>query len=161
MKKESFIGKLFKKKIPPPSVIPEEELPPAEDSEAKIEYEENDGMPLADITVPEADDAAVIGEIDIYVNDKKISTHKIESHTRVGRDPSQSDVIISELIVSKFHCTIYQQDKVVYVKDNNSTNGTYINNQRITLQQPINHNTVIWLGRRGTVKLVFRKGGRP
>jgi len=160
MKKESFIGKLFKKKIPPPTINPEEELTPAGDSVEKIEYEDSGGVPLTEITIPETDETAIIGEIDIYVNDKKISCHKIESPTRVGRDPSRSDIIISELIVSKFHCTIYQQDKIVYVKDNNSTNGTYINNQRLTVQ-PIDHNTVIWLGRRGTVKLVFRKGGRP
>lgn len=157
MKKQSFLNRFFKKKEPLAGESEADEQLIVEQAPADTQYEISDTPPL-DIPIPEMDEKAVIGEIDIYVNNEKVSSHKIESHTKIGRDPSQSDIIISELIVSKLHCTIYEKDGTVYVKDNDSTNGTYINSQRIATQ-PIADNTVIGLGKRGTVKLIFRKGG--
>ncbi len=161
MKKQSFFNRLFKKKSSFPEDFEGEEKLIVEQVPEDTQYEVGDSIDSTpfDIPIPEMDEKAVIGEIDIYVNNEKTATHKIESHTKIGRDPSQSDIIISELIVSKLHCTIYVKDGTIYVKDNDSTNGTYVNNQKITAEA-IGDNTVIGLGRRGTVKIVFRKGVR-
>ncbi len=98
-----------------------------------------------------------VGEIDIYINDEKNSIHTLASATKIGRDPSQSDIIISELIVSKLHCTIYNIENDFYIKDNDSTNGVYINNEKIESEQRIENGDVILLGKKGTVKIIFHK----
>lgn len=159
MKKQSFFDKIFKKKTVverPPETIKktEQEIPQPE--QFTFSREE----PPMDIPMPELDDSEIIGELDVLVNKTKVANHKISSPTKVGRDPAQADIIITELIVSKLHCTIYVQDGTVFVQDNNSTNGTYVYNQKINLQ-PIEDRTLIGLGRKGTVQLVFREGGTP
>jgi pSer/pThr/pTyr-binding forkhead associated (FHA) protein len=129
-------------------------LPEEEDIQYKL-----DEIPPLDLPLPEFDEKEIIGEIDVYVNKEKVATHEIESPTKIGRDPAQSDIIITELIVSKLHCTIYVKESSVFVQDNNSTNGTYVYNQKISLQ-PIEDNTIIGLGKKGTVQIIFRKGGQ-
>ncbi|HLP61648.1 MAG TPA: FHA domain-containing protein [Candidatus Deferrimicrobium sp.] len=95
-------------------------------------------------------------EIDIYVEDEKSRSYKLTTDTRIGRDPSQTEISISELIVSKFHCTIYFKEGDVFVKDNNSTNGTYVNGKKIT-DQKLADNDLITLGKKGVVRIVFHK----
>jgi len=170
MKKQSFLNKLFKKKSDdeqperPGRPTREESVLtlndgepvfPDIDIEGDIEYEDISSAPL-DLPIPEMDESRIIGEIEVFVKDVKVANHQIETQTRIGRDPSRSDIIISELIVSKLHCTLYEQDNTVYIKDNDSTNGTYIDNQKVSIQQ-LQNDTTIWLGRRGTVKINFRK----
>ena len=114
-------------------------------------------MPPMDIPVPELDEKEVIGEIDVFVNKGKIATHAIESPTKIGRDPARADIVIPELIVSKLHCTLYTKDGSCYVQDNTSTNGTYVDNRKIH-HHVIHDNTVISLGKKGTVQVIFHKG---
>ena len=95
-----------------------------------------------------------IAEIDVFVNDEKINIHTLAPSTKIGRDPAQADIIIPELIVSKFHCTIYSRDDRFYIKDEASTNGVYIDNERIE-EQELNNGDTILLGKKGSVKLVF------
>jgi hypothetical protein len=98
-----------------------------------------------------------LGEIDVYVNDEIVSTHKIaDREIKIGRDPSQSHIIIPELIVSKLHCTLFSRDDRVFIKDNRSTNGLFIGEEKVTEKELIK-DTVVSLGRRGTVKIRFRK----
>lgn len=147
MKKQSLFSKLFKKSQDEIDEAPE---PLAE----KSSQPENFPEILVDIPMPEMDEKKAIGKLEIYVSGEKVSTHTIESHTKIGRDPSQADIIISELIVSKLHCTFYQKDGRVYVQDNDSTNGTYIDKQRVKVHA-LADNTRIGLGRKGTVEVVF------
>lgn len=161
MKKQSFISKLFKKKESIPEESGDEKIPtlmetPQQEEEIKLELEEI--PPFDDIPIPELDDGEIIGEIDVLVNKEKVATHKIESPTKIGRDPARADIVIPELIVSKLHCTIYTKEGSIYIQDNTSTNGTYVHNQKIN-HQAIDDNTVVGLGRKGTVQLIFRKGG--
>lgn len=160
MKKQSLFSKLFKKKDATPEKSGDEIIPtlmetPLQKKETKPELAE--APPLDDIPIPEFDEKETFGEIDIYVNKEKVATHKIESPTKIGRDPARADIVIPELIVSKLHCTIYTKDGSVYVQDNMSTNGTYVHNQKINLQA-IEDNTIIGLGRKGTVQIIFHEG---
>lgn len=95
-----------------------------------------------------------IAEIDVFVNDEKINIHTLAPATKIGRDPAQADIIIPELIVSKLHCTIYSRDDRFYIKDEESTNGVYIDNEKIE-EQELNNGDTVLLGKKGSVKLVF------
>ena len=97
------------------------------------------------------------GEIEIIHHNKKIRTTKVfNQELKIGRDPSTATVIISEPTVSKLHCVIFTKDDKVMIKDNHSTNGTFIDNMQIS-EQEINDNDIISLGKKGTVKIVFHK----
>ena len=50
---------------------------------------------------------------------------------RVGRDETKVDYCINNTGVSLIHIEFRQIDEKFYVKDLNSTNGTYINSERI------------------------------
>jgi pSer/pThr/pTyr-binding forkhead associated (FHA) protein len=51
--------------------------------------------------------------------------------TTVGRVPD-NDFQIAEASVSSHHCELHLQGKDLLVKDLDSTNGTFINNERVT-----------------------------
>ena len=72
---------------------------------------------------------------------------------KIGRDPS-CDIVLTESAVSRVHLLIYPQpyDAIVLV-DNNSTNGTTVNNVQVTAPVQIAENDVIVLG--GEVALVL------
>ena len=59
---------------------------------------------------------------------------------------------ISEPSVSSHHCEVLLKGGEVFVKDLNSTNGTYINGQRITGERELRPNDEITVGpRQGVV----------
>ncbi len=97
-----------------------------------------------------------VAEIDIYVNDEKTNIHTLATENRIGRDPSLSDIIISELIVSKLHCTIYAIGDNYFIRDDNSTNGIFIHDEKVSETQ-LQNGDVILLGKKGTAKIVFHK----
>lgn len=99
----------------------------------------------------------IIGEIDIWVRDQKISSSRItDPETRIGRDPTRCAIVISEPIVSKLHCSIMVRGNRVFIIDNNSTNGTYIDNEKIS-EKELQSDQTVFLGKKGNIKLVFRR----
>jgi len=60
---------------------------------------------------------------------------------------SDCDMISTEASVSQLHATITQSDKVVSVKDEFSTNGTYVNDVKVTDPKKLNHGDIIRLGK--------------
>ncbi|MCI0471672.1 MAG: FHA domain-containing protein, partial [Candidatus Aminicenantes bacterium] len=108
MKKQSLFGRLFKKQEPERSAPYNEKVSTSiETQPPKEEAIKFDEFSPFDIPVPELEEKVIIGEIDVFVNKEKVASHKIESPTKIGRDPSQADIVIPELIVSKLHCTIF------------------------------------------------------
>ncbi len=92
-------------------------------------------------------------EIDIYVNGEKISTTRISDHfVRIGRDPSQVDIIVAEPIISKLHCTFERSGNDLFITDNHSTNGLYINSIK-TVKHQLKNGDIVSLGKKGTVQL--------
>ena len=144
MKLKSLLTKLApgKKKSFPPQTAPAHQ-------EDVVQHEISFNRRETRVEAP-----GTVGEIDVVVNSEKINIHTLAPVTKIGRDPSQSDIIIPELVVSKMHCTIFSQGDRFFIKDNNSTNGVYINNQKIT-EQEIKNGDIILLGKKGTVKLTF------
>ncbi|MCP4157938.1 MAG: FHA domain-containing protein [bacterium] len=143
MSLKSIVGKVFGKK--------QQEVEPVEDPK-EINHELSFDSTMVEKSIK--NEAA--GEIEIFVNNEKTNIYDISSATRIGRDPSQVDISIPELIVSKLHCTLYIKNGAVFIKDENSTNGTFINNRKVT-EQELNHNDAISLGKKGTVRLIFNK----
>ncbi|MEN8153946.1 MAG: FHA domain-containing protein [Acidobacteriota bacterium] len=96
-------------------------------------------------------------EVDILVNGAKISSHRLDNdQTKIGRDPSQADIIIAEPIISKLHCTLEKRGNLLFITDNHSTNGVYINSIK-TNEHSLDDKDVISLGRKGTVKIIIHK----
>lgn len=98
----------------------------------------------------------IVGELDLIIRGKEISTTKItDQEILIGRDPAQSNLIIPEPTVSKVHCKLYSKENKIYIKDNESTNGTFVNNKRIT-ETEVKSNDIIFLGKKGIINLAFR-----
>lgn len=152
MSLKSFIGKVFSNT---PESGGEEDRAPA-----SIKHEISFKDTVVEKSIRDIEESMELSgyEIDIYVEDEKSRSYKISTDTRIGRDPSQTDISIQELIVSKFHCTIYFKGDDVFIKDNHSTNGTYVNGKQIT-DQKLANNDLITLGKKGVVRIIFHKRG--
>lgn len=152
---KSFINKLVPRKDKKPSETPAptSEVSPFPDLEIEVTQPEVSFEKL-DTRIEKV---GTVPEIHVYVNDEKTNIHTLATETKIGRDPSQSDIIISELIVSKLHCIIYSRDNDFFIRDNNSTNGVFVNHEKVTDERKIENGDIIMLGRKGTVKLVFNK----
>jgi two-component system, cell cycle response regulator len=76
-----------------------------------------------------------------------------EAKITIGRTP-ESDIVIDDKRVSKLHCTVQYSKGAIVVEDNNSTNGTYLNGQRIERAQ-VTSSSLLQIG--GTVmKIEFK-----
>jgi pSer/pThr/pTyr-binding forkhead associated (FHA) protein len=61
---------------------------------------------------------------------KPITIHK--DITVVGRQREDSDICIDHKSISKIHCVIVKTDGLLFVRDLASTNGTKVNDQKIS-----------------------------
>ena len=96
------------------------------------------------------------GELELLIRDKEVSVTKIgDQEIVIGRDPTQSTLIIAEPTVSKVHCGIQVREGKIFIKDNHSTNGTFVNDIK-TAERELRSGDIISLGKKGTVKLIFR-----
>lgn len=58
-------------------------------------------------------------------------TYKLApGNTTVGRHP-ESDIFLNDVTVSRHHCRFKVTEDSISVEDSGSTNGTYVNDQRI------------------------------
>ncbi len=77
-----------------------------------------------------------------------------EEENILGRDLA-NEIIISDPEVSRRHARFFIRDENVYVEDLGSTNGTFLNGERISNAQQLRSGDVITLGE--SVVLVFEK----
>lgn len=73
------------------------------------------------------------------------------SINHIGRHPQQT-IHVNDRVVSKAHAIITRADGSYWLQDNNSRNGTFVNNTRIFVRTALQHNDVIRLGE---TKLTF------
>jgi pSer/pThr/pTyr-binding forkhead associated (FHA) protein len=57
-----------------------------------------------------------------------------EGNTTVGRHP-ESDIFLNDVTVSRHHCRFLVSGNDLNVEDSGSTNGTYVNEQRVDSAQ--------------------------
>ncbi|KAG0026228.1 hypothetical protein BGZ81_006528 [Podila clonocystis] len=55
--------------------------------------------------------------------------------------------MFSNKVISKAHATISHQDGALFIEDENSTHGTFVNGKRIKAKAPLNHGDTLVLGR--------------
>lgn len=65
--------------------------------------------------------------------------------TTIGR-AREATITLPHNLVSRRHCEIFEQNGQLYVKDLNSLNGTYLNNEKIAGTQPLLPNQLLTLG---------------
>jgi adenylate cyclase len=77
--------------------------------------------------------------------------HELERTTRIGRQPDQ-DLQILDPLVSKEHLVVEQIADAWYLRDLDSRNGTWVNNERVQGRVRLNHDDRVKLG---STHLVF------
>jgi len=124
------------------------------DSNAETEYLniEPNGIAIENQIEQPVNTKAII----VAIKGEKIGEYALSDEgTIIGRDPSSSKVIISEPIVSKTHLKITAKDDEYIIEDLGSTNGTYIDGERID-KTTISKNKTVFIGRKGNISINFK-----
>lgn len=130
-----------------PSLAPEKEPETAAPPADKIKAAEEEA------TVMEGE---IAGSLTVIVKDEEIGTFDIPpTPVIVGRDP-RSDIVIKSETISKSHLKIIPKGDQFFLVDLGSTNGTYVNGEKIT-ETLITPDDIVQLGKRGNIKLIFKK----
>ena len=90
-------------------------------------------------------------------NDKILKTIESEKDEIVIGRNAENDIVVENLAVSKMHARIVNQGGEYYIEDLNSTNGTYLNNIRIT-KKNLKNNDIIIVGKH-SLEIHFEKKG--
>jgi hypothetical protein len=99
----------------------------------------------------------IYGKIEVIVGNQQVGTYLVtDNPLTIGRDPAQALAIIQEAIVSKLHCSIFYRDGQIFIKDLNSTNGTYVNDEKVS-ERELQDNDIVFLGKKGTIKIIYHK----
>lgn len=69
----------------------------------------------------------------------------IKDKAIIGRS-NNADIIVHSHKASRYHCEIYKENNTFYIRDLNSSNGTYINNVEIIGVQKLDENDVLEVG---------------
>jgi serine protease Do len=130
-----------------PALFPEKEPETAAALEDKTKAAEEDATVL---------EGEIAGSLTVIVKDEELGTFDIPSAPLiVGRDP-RSDVVIKSETISKSHLKIIPKGDQFFLVDLGSTNGTYVNGEKIT-EILVTPDDKVQLGKRGNVKLIFKK----
>jgi len=99
----------------------------------------------------------IYGKIEVIIGNQQIGTYLVtDNPLTIGRDPAQALAVIQEAIVSKLHCSIFFRADQIFIKDLNSTNGTYVNEEKVS-ERELHDNDIVFLGKKGTVKIIYHK----
>lgn len=69
----------------------------------------------------------------------------LDGVTTIGRSP-RADIEIDDTFASGNHARIYENGGYVYIEDMNSTNGTYVNGQRVAARELLRPDDRIRIG---------------
>ncbi|MGH7884773.1 MAG: FHA domain-containing protein [Thermodesulfobacteriota bacterium] len=81
--------------------------------------------------------------INVSLDSKLIERVKLDKDKiSIGRD-SENDIYINNLAISRYHARILSENDRVFLEDLESSNGTYLNGQKITRAQLTEFDTVL------------------
>jgi pSer/pThr/pTyr-binding forkhead associated (FHA) protein len=63
----------------------------------------------------------------------------------IGRDP-QCNLRPASAVISKRHCALLIRNGKVFVRDFDSTNGTFVNDEQVKGERPLNHEDTLKIG---------------
>ena len=72
----------------------------------------------------------------------------------IGKDQRRCNLIFADSMISRMHCQIQIQNNHIYVRDLNSTNGTWINDQRIQHETQVRVGDIISLAGRTVFQII-------
>ena len=74
----------------------------------------------------------------------------------IGREPGQCDIVISDANVSRVHTWVTVEKNEVVVIDRGSTNGTFVNNNKVE-KAKLKSGDVIQMGQKCPTTLIFKQ----
>ncbi|PJB83516.1 MAG: hypothetical protein CO090_01045 [Acidobacteria bacterium CG_4_9_14_3_um_filter_49_7] len=78
-----------------------------------------------------------------YVNEKKDREFELTGGVMSISRGTDCHLIVNDLMVSSLHLTIFEQDGQVYVRDEGSVNGTFLNGEALSSAVPLRHKAEI------------------
>lgn len=95
--------------------------------------------------------------LEVYFNGALKHSMAVNSDViSIGRSAS-NDIVINNMGVSSHHAFISKQNDLFYIEDLNSTNGTFVNDKKISSQQQVTIKDAITIGKH---LLQFSKSGQ-
>ncbi len=145
---EEQVDSLEESEVEPESVIIDEPIPETtvvDEPELISEEELAEPDPVAE---PEPVEEKIYPKLiltNTVTNDFVILP--LYAETTVGRK-TDNDLVLSDVTISGLHCKVLNEDGVIYIQDENSTNGTFVNGQRISEKAELHKGDKILLGKR-------------
>jgi hypothetical protein len=87
-------------------------------------------------------------EITLYIESpdgRRQQTVKLENEVTFGRT-NLAQIVIADAQLSRVHAVVWREGDDVWIADENSTNGTFVNGERVALERKLNDRDEITLG---------------
>ena len=81
----------------------------------------------------------------LVTGDEDTTAHPIVGETIVGREPA-CDLVLSDITVSRRHAAVRRDGNTVVISDLGSSNGTFVNDERIVDATRVEPGDVVRLG---------------
>ena len=85
-------------------------------------------------------------EVTVKLGDRLVTKYRGQGETNIGRDPG-CELMLDNLGVSRRHAKLREVDGRYIIEDNNSTNGVYVNGQRISGTAQVNSGDEVKIGK--------------
>ena len=85
-------------------------------------------------------------EVTVKLGDRLVTKYRGQGETNIGRDPG-CELMLDNLGVSRRHAQLREVEGRYIIEDNNSTNGVYVNGQRITTASQVSSGDEIKIGK--------------
>ncbi|HDN79893.1 MAG TPA: FHA domain-containing protein [Chloroflexi bacterium] len=116
------------------------------------------GVPQASVMEPPSTPATEYSELkarlDVVTGPEAGKSFQLKERTLIGRDPRLCDIAFPDILVSRQHAKIITDGEKFYLYDLESTNGTFVNGQRVLGAIELHNGDRIRIG--PNIELIFR-----
>lgn len=117
------------------------------ETDDESDIENNEEEIIDSIVEPEEEDGTIYPKLILtHVKTNDFLILPLFPETKVGRN-NENDLVLNDVTISGLHCRILNEDGNVYVQDENSTNGTFINDERLTGKTQLHHGDRLGIGK--------------